>query len=240
MSTGITIGGSTGSNGDSNMANTFEVQGSPPSSVQIDGAVANSFMTPRGAQIVAFGMPPKAEMVRLGKSYECSIATGSAFTHVAAWPTTRAELVIYNAATAASGVYLVVDSAWSANVATSVAAANTYTLLGQLVNAGTAPADDTAQLIVSLSGAAGSNGSGNVRRAVANTSFGVASRWTVLGSTSSGGATATIGEGVYAEVQGKYLVPPGGLFLLNLVVGTATGTSSIGVAWHEMCLGVAA
>ena len=45
-------------------------------------------------------------------------------------------------------------------------------------------------------------------------------------------------SGVVAEIGGKYIVPPGGLFLLNLVVGTATGTSSIGVSWHELVLGI--
>lgn len=236
MPTGITIG-SSGSTGDTNMANDFLVQGSAPGSVQVNNTIGAGVMNPRGQQITAAGALAKSEIVRLGRTYECSIATGSAFTHVAAWPTTRAELVIKNVAT--DGTCLVIDSAWSANVATSVAAANTYTLLGQIVSSSaTAVTDDTAQLIVSRSGKAGSNGSGNVTRCVANTSYGVASRWSVLGSTSSGGATATIGEGIYVDLNGGWIVPPGALFLLNLVVGTATGTSSIGVVWHEMVVGI--
>lgn len=236
MPTGITIGTPSAS-GDTNMANDFLVQGAAPGSAQVGNTIGQGVMNPRGQQITALGLPSKAEIVRLGRTYECSIATGSAFTHVAAWPTTRAELVIENVAT--DGTCLVIDSAWASNVATSVAAANTYTLLAQIVSSSaTAVTDDTAQLIVSRSGKVGANGSGNVTRAVANTSYGVASRWSVLGSTSSGGATATIGEGVYADVAGGFIVPPGGLFLLNLVVGTATGTSSIGVVWHEMILGI--
>jgi hypothetical protein len=236
MPTGITIATPSASGAD-NMANDFIVQYAAPGSLFPGATAASGMINPRGQQIVAMGLPPKAESVRLGKGYECSIATGSAFTHIAAWPTSRAELVLYNAA--ADGVTcLVIDSAWAANVATSIAAANTYTLLGQLVSSGTAPTDDTAQLIQSLSGKAGSNGSGNVKRAVANTSYGIASKWSVLNSITSGNATATIGEGVVAEIGGKYIVPPGGLFLLNLVVGTATGTSSIGVTWHEFVLGL--
>ena len=184
MPTGITIG-SSGSTGDTNMANDFLVQGSAPGSAQVNNTVGAGVMNPRGQQITAAGALAKSEIVRLGRTYECSIATGSAFTHVAAWPTTRAELVIKNVAT--DGTCLVIDSAWSANVATSVAAANTYTLLGQIV---------------------------------------------------SSSATATIGEGIYVDLNGGWIVPPGALFLLNLVVGTATGTSCIGVVWHEMVVGI--
>ena len=158
MPTGITIGTPSAS-GDTNMANDFLVQGAAPGSAQVGNTIGQGVMNPRGQQITALGLPSKAEIVRLGRTYECSIATGSAFTHVAAWPTTRAELVIKNVAT--DGTCLVIDSAWASNVATSVAAANTYTLLAQIVSSSaTAVTDDTAQLIVSRSGKVGANGSG--------------------------------------------------------------------------------
>ena len=236
MATGIVLGGTSAAAGESNMANTFQVMTSAPASGFGDRSIQEAQMNPRGAQITALGLPPKAEIVRLGRSYECCIATGSAFTHVAAWPTTRAELVIYNAATDGK-TNLMLDSAWAANVTTSIAAASNYTLIGQLVSSSaTAITDDTAQLITSLNGQAGANGSGNVKRAVANTSYAIANKWLVLGGSTTGGATATVGVSCFANLQGKFIVPPGAFFCLNLVVGTAVGTASIGVAWHEMVL----
>ena len=49
-----------------------------------------------GEWLTVPGLPPKTELVRLGGSDTCRLATGTAFTFVAAWPTTRAELVLYN------------------------------------------------------------------------------------------------------------------------------------------------
>lgn len=192
----------------------------------------------RGELLVAQALPQRTEIVRLGNSWHCSIATGSAFTHVAAWPTTRAEIVLYNgeAAGAVGSKSYIIDSLWYANVATSVAAATTGTFLAQIVPGPvTAPTDDTAQLITSLSGR-GTNYGGKARRAVANTAFMVASKWQVFGQFGSGGATATIGMGCYIDVYGHLIVPPGAVLGLNVVVGTATGTGSIGVSWHEAFL----
>lgn len=198
-----------------------------------DGAFAAAINN-RGDVCVAQGLPPKADLVRLGNTWHCSIATGSAFTHVAAWPTTRAEIVLYNGESAGGKSYII-DSAWAANVATSITAAAAYTLIAQVVPGPvTAPTDDTAQLITSASGR-GTNYSGKARRAVANTAFAVASKWEVLAAAPAGPA-ASIGLAVYAEVGGGLIVPPGAVLCLNLVVGTATGTASIGVKFHEVQL----
>lgn len=196
----------------------------------------------RGDASVAQGLPERSEVVRLGGSYQCSIATGSAFTHVAAWPTTRAELVLKNnnsgSATGAGLKCFVIDSFWYANVATSVAAANSGTFLAQIVpSSATAVTDDTAQLITSRSGK--SAYSGGAQRAVANTAYAIASKWEVVGSFSTS-ATASIGQGLYAPVYGGFILPPQSILCMNVALGTATGTGSIGVVWHEIVLDVGA
>jgi len=185
----------------------------------------------RGEGLVSQVMPPKSELTRLGQTWQCSIATGSAFTHVAAWPTTRAEIVLYNGESS-GGKSLLIDAIWYANVATSVAAAVQGVMLAQIVPGPlTAPTDDTAQLITSRSGR-GTNYSGKARRAVANTAFAIASKWEVVGAFSTA-ATATIGLGCYADVYGGFIVPPGAVLCLNAALGTAVGTGSMGVVWHE-------
>jgi hypothetical protein len=190
----------------------------------------------RGELLVSKVLPDRAEITRLGRTFTRAIPTGSAFTHVAAWPTTRAELVIQNGE-AAGGKSYVFDSVWAANAATSIAAASAYTLLGQIVNANPAPAavtDNTAVLTWNRSG----NGTFTSlsKAAVANTSYGVASKWEVLPAPSQAGAAASIGLAAYADLWGSWILPPGGIMLFNLVAGTATGTAILGATWHEVQL----
>jgi hypothetical protein len=186
----------------------------------------------RGELLVAPAVSPMAECVRQGRTWQCSIPTGSAFTHVAAWPTTRAELLLYNGEPSGGRSY-VIESAWAANVATSIAAASAYTLLGQVVASGATPTDNTACLITSRAGKGAYTGL--AKKAIANTSYGIASQWEVLAAAPAGPA-ASIGLAVIADIKGGIILPPGSLLLLNLIVGTATGTACIGVVWSEVQL----
>ena len=189
----------------------------------------------RGELLTSIALPPKAELVRLGRTITRTIPTGSAFTHVAAWPTTRAELVVQNGE-AAGGKSYVFDSAWAVNCATSISAASAYTLLGQVVNTGSAVTDNAAVLTTNRAGHG--NYTSLSKCAVANTSYGVASKWEVLAAAPAGPA-ASIGLAVYAELFGGIVLPPGAILLLNLIAGTATGTAIIGATWHELQLPIA-
>lgn len=182
----------------------------------------------RGDVSVVQGLAPMAETVRLGDTWQVSIPTGSAFTHVAAWPTTRAELLLYNGEPS-NGKSYVIERVWAANVATSIAAESSYTIVAQIVPSGTAPTDNTACLVTSRSGRSTYGGRG--LKAVANTSYGVASKWEVLATNVT--PAASIGSAVVADVNGGLIVPPGALLLVNLVAGTATGTASMGIVWTE-------
>lgn len=172
-------------------------------------------------------------IVAQGNAWALQIATGSAFTYVAAWPTTRAELVLYNPASNTKS--LIIDAAWMVDIS-SAAAAQSKALLGQLVPSAsaTAPTNDTAQLIVSLSGKTAYDG--NATRAVAQT-YATANKWQLLAATNNVQA-ASIGAGLTVQLNGQYIVPPGAEFLLAGVASTAAGTASIGVAWHELALSV--
>ena len=189
---------------------------------------------PRGDLLVAQALSPRSELVRLGDSYAVAIATGSAFAPVAAWPTTRAELILWNGEDPGGKSY-VIDSAWVASI-TSVAAASSITLLGQVVPSKgvAAPTDDTAQIISSLSGRS-SNYGGRARRAVANTAFCIANGWQALGAVAAS-PSASIGAGAFAECEGRFIIPPGGTFGLNAVFSTAAGTAIAGLSWHEIQL----
>ena len=196
-----------------------------------DGYPQQPQVNNRGDLIVVQGLPPFAELTRLGQAWSVAIATGSAFAPVAAWPTTLANIVLYNG-NPAGGKSLVIDSIWASAI-TSIAAASSFTLLAQISNAGVAaPTNDTAQLIT---GKAGLTYAGLAKRAVANTAFMIANKWTVVGQSSGHPATA-IGAGAFADIAGRLIVPPGACLGVNVVASTAAGTMVQGIDWYEVQL----
>ena len=181
-----------------------------------------------GETVVAEGLPRATEITRLGNSWSAVIPTGSAFTHVADMPTTRAELALYNGDASKS---YVIDSVWWYCL-TSITAASGATLIYQVAPAA-ALTDNSAILINSPMGKVYN---GKAKRAVAVTTM-TANKWTALASAQAG-AAVSIGVGLFADVQGRVIVTPGMTLGLNVVVGTATGTALIGVAWHEVNLNI--
>ena len=186
---------------------------------------------PRGDLMVSQALPERAEMARMGTLWTCRMATGSAFTYVNAWPTTRAELVLYNGEPTGGKCYVIVR-AFIGGIST-MGAAQFFTLLGQSVPAvATVPTHDTAQLITGHNGKAAYSGSGRV--AVNNTTAGqIANLWDVLGAGLAP-MTTSVGHAMIADVWGLYIIPPKGVFALAGVAGTAAGTAIIGVTWAEI------
>jgi len=190
-------------------------------------------MNSRGELLISHGLPERAELVRLGQSWGAQIPTGSAFTFVNAWPTTRAELVLYNAEPA-GGKTFIIDRVWMSNI-TSQAAAQPFCILGQLAPTAlgiAAATDNAAVLRQSLSGFRKAYG-GNARLALANTAFALTNQWFGLANAAVSPMTTNLGHMVEAVVYGKYLVPPGAAFCIAGLAGTAAGTAIAGVEWHE-------
>jgi hypothetical protein len=187
---------------------------------------------PRGDLLVAPSLLPKTELTRLGNSWYCVIATGSAFNLVAGYPGstgTRAELAFYNGYT--DTTCMVIDQIWFQNIVTQGAISG-YTLLYQVLSVA-ALANDTAQLISSPLGKAYG---GSVTRAVAVTTM-VTNKWGVAGTGSSNGASVSIGASVVAEMGGNVIVKPGFTIGLNVMAGTVdTAGGLMGMSWHEVKL----
>ena len=195
-----------------------------------DELTAGSDAPPRilkgGEQLVAQGVGRKMELARLGATWTCQIATGSAFTNVAGMPTTRAELALYNGELSGGKSYIIDQISFLS--LTSVTAAAGVGIIWQVANAA-ALTDDAAQLINSPTGMV-YNGRG--KRAVAVTTM-TANKWT-LAASSPTGAAASIGLAVIAEINGGIIVKPGYTLGVNAVVGTAVGTSLMGITWSEI------
>lgn len=201
-----------------------------------EGAKGAPAINPRGELLVSQGLPERAELTRLGASWGAQIPTGSAFTPVAAWPTTRAELVLCNAEVAGGKSY-VIDRVWLANI-TSQAAAQPYSLLAQLVPQAlgiAAATDNTAVLRQQLSGKNTTYG-GNARWALANTAFALANKWFALGNSVMSPMTTNLGGALEVQCYGRYIVPPGAAFCLAGLAGTAAGSMICGIEHHEVQL----
>lgn len=195
----------------------------------------------RGEGLMVQALPQKTEVCRLGASWQASIPTGSAFTTVAAWPTTRAELVLSNTSPAGKiGVTcLVIDYVWGVQIVTETAA-SAFSLIGQISPAGLVAnaANNTAVLKTSMSGKAAAY-AGVATTAIANTAFAVASQWQILPNQYAPLSPASVGVGAMscADLHGLFIIPPQATLCLNAVVGTAVASAGIiGVVWHEQVL----
>ncbi len=183
---------------------------------------------PRGDLCVAPALLPKTELARLANTWYTITPTGSAFAPVAAMPTTLAVLAIYNGYT--DTTCLVIDQVWITTL-TSAGAASNYTILTQVIQV--AALTDSATVLVTSP--LGKVYSGSVLKALAVTTM-VANKFSFIGTGTTGGAAATIGSGAVAEVAGSIIVKPGFTLGVNAVVGTAVGTSLMGVSWAEVKL----
>lgn len=119
---------------------------------------------------------------------------------------------------------------------TSMAAAQPISLLAQIVPPAEHTAAPTAHASIVRSLCGKSAYSGRAVRAVAVTTA-LANAWQTVASTNSP-MTTNLGQSVYVDLYGLYIVPPGGSFNLAGLAGTAAGTAICGVTWHEVELDV--
>jgi hypothetical protein len=192
-----------------------------------------------GDLMVAQALPDRTSIVSMGGSYVTQILTASAAVPVATIPTSAANLQLYNSATAAQGICLVIDSVF-AICQTSSGAADFYSLLGQIVGPGVAAAPSAHASIVSSmnSNFVGSSTYKGVATRGAAVSTAVANQWFAIGNSNNTAAlTATAGLTLDFDVFGKYIVQPTGSFFVTGMSSTgATGKLVCGVRWHEVVL----
>ena len=218
---------------------------SQPTTLIADGLPGNVRMNGRGEALVAAAQTERSEIVRYGNSWHYSIPTGSAFTTVAAWPTTRSELNLTNM-NAAGGQCIVIDEVWAATIVTETAA-SALTIICQVspVNlvASAAVVDNTAVLARCLNGKAGAaNRAPGVAATIASTAYGIASQWHVpFQNTTTPLGAVSVGQSSVAKIGGNYIIPPGATFAANVVVGTAVASAGLmGIVFHLMQLDIGA
>lgn len=183
--------------------------------------------------LVASGSAPYREIVRMGRAF--FVNTAAAIGAVVAIPTTAVLFALYNNEPDGGRSY-VIDWVGATNVVSTAVAtqAQLIALVGQIREA--IPAD-AALAIKKLNGV----GSGNDTKArtILNATAlpattGLATNWFPLGqSVGKPGVAATPGYGLFSQVDGRIIVPPGRYFAMH-VMGSVVGETFLGyISWHE-------
>jgi hypothetical protein len=198
---------------------------------RIGGADKEIEASESGAMFVAPGASKYEDICRSGMLF--SAITTTATVSCTALPTTTAGIALYNSA-ADGGVSMIVDAIF-ANQITCQNILSQYGLiyvLGQTRVAALAG----GLVIRRMNGLGPTTNSvclANAGGAVLDAVTGVAIGWTPIGPTANTSVVSLPGAVLYAEVDGRLIIPPGHQFGVNVMGGDATGTWNCGVIWHE-------
>jgi len=186
-------------------------------------------MDTMGSQELAEGLPSRAELVRLGDSWQ---VMGAASTGLNVLPTTAGLLQLWNGEPG-NGKSYVIDSIAAQKVIIDVTTNDIATVFAQILRPPVAAPTDAALTIRSLNGKYTYGG----RARTVATATTIANRWKAIGSipnTSSaiaGGGWACLDKGVL----GAFIIPPGGSIALAASEVTATAsTFRFTIRWHEV------
>lgn len=182
-----------------------------------------------GGQIISQGLPPLAEIVRMGDSWQ---VLGAASTGLTATPTTAGLLTLWNGEPG-DGKSYVIDSVVATKVIIDVTTNDLFTVWAQIIRPPMATPTDAALTIRSLNGKYSYGG----RARTVATSTTIANRWDAI-AHSALQAPAIAGsawEQVDTPLFGKYIIPPSGAFTLHASEVTATAsTFRFCIRWHEV------
>lgn len=184
--------------------------------------------------LTAAGAAPYREIVRMGRAFYTGTTT--AVAAVVAIPTTAVLLALYNN-DVDGGRSLVIDWVAASGAAKTAAAGQAQLLVlpGQVREA--APTD-AALAIKKANGMGSGTNDTKARTIVSGTALpgttGVAANWIPLGpAVGFPGAAATPGDGLWAAVDGRFIVPPGRYFAVTVLADVVGSTFFTYVGWHE-------
>lgn len=188
-------------------------------------------ITPTGEQLIAEGLPERAEIVRLGDSWQ---VMSNAFAPLIAVPTTAGALTLWNGEPGNGKVYII-DSVAITKVIIDVTINGIFTLWMQCIKSPMAAPIDVGFAKVSLSG---KTNYGGRARSVA-TSVTLANNWINYGNTPVG-ATAIAGSAwlqLDYSPHNKCIIVPGAACTIHVSENnTLAGEFRATMRWHEIQL----
>jgi hypothetical protein len=184
--------------------------------------------------LVAPGSSPYSEVTRAGRAFYTGTTT--AVAAVVAIPTTAVLLALYNN-DADGGRSLVID--WvAASMAAKTAAAGQAQLLLNLGQVRETAPTDAGLAVKKANGLGSGTNDTKARTIVGGTALpaatGVAANWIPWGpAVGFPGAAATPGGGLWAQVDGRLIVPPGRYLAVHVLADVVGSTFQGFVGWHE-------
>jgi hypothetical protein len=189
-------------------------------------------MNSRGDLLISQSMPERAEIVRMGDSWQ--VASSSAIAPLITTPTTTGGLNLWNGEQSNGKTY-VIDRVQVSEIVVDATQSNMTAVFAMLVRPPVATPTDAALTIRSLSGRNAYSGRARTTVNASVTNDG----WFAIG-TSAPTAAAAAGSAwkvTDVPINGLYLVPPGGQFCVHAVKAAATaGQVIFSIVWHEVQL----
>ena len=185
-----------------------------------------------GNLLVAQGLPPYAELTRLGGGYQAMSTTG--VTGLVARPTVTALVTLWNGEPD-GGLSYVIDRAFAHNLVKTAAVTAFSIWLCVHPTGMAAPTDD----ITTKNSLSGKKGYGGRARFDVDATV-AADGWFPWGNWGEGSATGVYPSAhVEAEVAGRIILPPSAGLSLQVVVSITATTFTAGFAWYEVQLDIA-
>ena len=193
-----------------------------------DGETRGIALNEKNEQLVAQGLPPYAELTRLGGGY--SVTATAAVACVIIRPSTTAGVTLWNGE-GSGGKSYVIDRIFTHNLVPG-AEDEVFSIWACIHPAGmAAPGADIADSATNLTGNSGRTYAGRAQFGVAETV--VDNGWYPWGSEPSAGSGVLAGAVLSVEVAGRLIVPPGGAISLQVVSGITDVTFTSGLSWYE-------
>lgn len=184
--------------------------------------------------LVANAAAPYLDVVRSGRAFYTNTTT--AVAAVVAVPTTAVMFALYNNEPDGGRSY-VIDWVAAQNVVSTAVASQAQLLvnLGQVREA--APTDG-ALVIKKANGLGGGSNDTRARTILTATALpattGLATNWVPVGSNGvKPGVAGTPGYGMWQNLDGRFIVPPGRYFAVHVVANVVGETFQAFIGWHE-------
>lgn len=183
----------------------------------------------QGDSCITQAMPPLTEIVRHGDSWQ---VMGVAYAGLTAIPTTAGRLSLWNGEPGNGKCYVIDSVASTKIIIDTTQLAGGFSTFVQIIKAPVVAAADAAYVISGMS----CKRYGGRARTIA-TSTTVAANWDNVGW--SGNPAYVIAGSAWQQVDinlfGKYIVPPGAVFTVNVseITNTAAKFRST-IRWHEV------
>ena len=213
----------------SEVSTLLNVRNSSVRNISSDGLDVQADINSRGEQIVVQGLPPDAELVRLGESYFGMTTTAAAA--LTTIPSTVGMFCLWNGEPDGGKCYIL-DSAMA-----QCSAAGTTTMTATIFGMNNKARVATPTSVItpnSLSGRRTYRGKGVIATGLTVSN----DVWMPIGNTVTGATTGALPHNIDAPIKGIIIVPPGGLFSIHIQAVNTTSTYNMGMRWHEVQLGL--